>query len=254
MSSVEISCPNCGEPETGFDTRFDVAGRLCGQCGFVATTESVPMDAPDDEAEPHDADTQEEWIAKARDSSEEALVGLLVDLDRCASELLLSKAELDRSSELFVEVWEKNLLHGRKKENVIGAVLIIALRELESPRPVGLIATTLGVERVSLQRTTKNILREMSLSLRPPLATQYLSFIGMKLNLDEEAIAAAERILDQPETIRGDPATTAAAALYLVAKPRGEPITFDSAGSAAGSTKETVWRRAKLLRDRQSHQ
>ena len=254
MSSVEICCPNCGEPETGFDTRFDVAGGLCGQCGFVVTAESVPVDAPDDEAAPHDADSQEEWIAKARDSSEEALVGLLIDLDRCASELLLSKAELDRSSENLVEVWERNLLHGRKKENVIGAVLIISLRELESPRPVGLIATTLGVERVSLQRTTKKILREMSLSLRPPLATQYLSFIGMKLNLDEEAIAAAERILDQSETICGDPATTAGAALYLVAKPRGVPITFASAGNAAGSTKETVWRRAKSLRDRKSHQ
>jgi transcription initiation factor TFIIIB Brf1 subunit/transcription initiation factor TFIIB len=253
MSSVEISCPNCGEPETGFDTRFDVDGGICGQCGFVVTAESVPMGPLDDEVPPHDAGTQGEWIAKARDSSEEALIRLLVDLDRCASDLLLSKTELDRTSELLVEVWKRNLLHGRKKENVIGAVLIISLRELENPRPIGLVANTLGVERVSLQRTTKKILRGMSLSLGPPLATQYLSFIGMKLSLDKETISAAEKVIDQPEMIRGDPATTAAAALYLVAKPRGEPITFDSAGSAAGSTKETVWRRAKLLRDRQSH-
>lgn len=249
MSSEEISCPNCGEPETGFDTRFDVAGGICGQCGFVVTAESVPEDPVHDEAPPHDTETREEWIAKARDSSEEALAALLIDLDKYASELLLSKEELNRSSELLVEVWEKNLLHGRKKENVIGAVLIIALRELESPRPIGLVANTLGIERVSLQRTTKKILREMPLSLGPPLATQYLSFIAEKLNLSEETISAAERMIDQSETIGGDPATTAAAALYLVAKPRGKSITFDSAGDAAGSTKETVWRRAKSLRE-----
>lgn len=252
MSSTEVSCPNCGEPETGFDTRFDLAGELCAQCGLVVTDESVSGDLLADEEPSDNADTREEWIARAHDSSEEVLVSLLVDLDQYASELLLSKGELDRSSELLVEVWEKNLLHGRKKENVIGAVLVIALRELKSPRPIGLIATTLGVERVPLQRTVKKILRETALLLEPPLAAHYLTFIGTKLNLDEETIFAAEKIIDQSGMIRGDPATTAAAALYLVAKPQGEPITFALAGGAAGSTKETVWRRAKSLRGRQS--
>lgn len=253
MSPTELLCPSCGEPETGIDTRFDVAGGFCGQCGFVVTAESMPTDSLEAEESPHDTDARKEWIGKARDSSEEALVGLLLDLDTHASELFLSETELDRSSELLVEVWERNLLHGRKKENVIGAVLIIALRELESPRPVGLVATTLGIERVSLQRTTKKILRGVSLSLGPPLATQYLPFIGMKLNLDKETISAAKKVIDQSETIRGDPATTAAAALYIVAKPQGEPVTFKSVGDAAGSTKESVWRRAKLLRDHESH-
>ena len=252
MSSTEISCPNCGESETGFDTRFDVTGELCGQCGLVVTDESVSSDLLAGEEPSHDTDTREEWISRARDSSEEALVGLLVDLDRYASELLLSKLELDRSSELLVEVWEKNLLHGRKKKNVIGAVLVIALRELESPRPIGLVAATLGVERVPLQRTVKKILRETALRIEPPLAAHYLSFIGTKLNLEEETISAAEKIIDQSGTVRGDPATTAAAALYLVAKPQGETITFALAGDAAGSTKETVWKRAKSLRGRQS--
>ncbi|WP_459879777.1 hypothetical protein [Halorubrum gandharaense] len=210
----------------------------------------VPVVSPREEGNEQNNEISKEWDLKARDSSEEVLIELLLDLDNLTPNLLLSKTELDRCSELLVQVWEKNLLHGRKREHVIGAVLVIALRDLGKPRPLGVVANELDVERVSIQRVIKKILRELPLSLSPPQAVDYLPFVGALLTLDKEVQSAAAAVLDQCETGLGDPAVTAVAALYLVAKPRGIAITYSSAGAAAGSAKETVWKRAKLLRDR----
>lgn len=250
MSEVEASCPNCGVSESGLDTRFDVSGGFCEECGLVMDAATLPDVSAQSKTQSLDSETLKEWDAKPRDSSEEILIGLLLDFDSLAPNLLLTKTELDRCSELLVQVWEKNLLHGRKREHVIGAVLVIALRDLQNPRPLGVVANALNVERVRLQRMVKKLLRETPLSLRPPLAVDYLPFIGAMLTLDEEVQSAAARVLDQCEPGLGDPAVTAAAALYLVAKPQGIAITYSSAGTAVGSTKETVWKRAKSLKNR----
>ena len=249
MSTVEACCPNCGETESELDTRFDVSGGFCEACGLVMDAATLSDVSPQDEIQSRDNIVSKEWDIKARDSSEEVLIRLLRDLDGLTPNLLLSKTELDRCSELLVQDWEKNLLHGRKREHVLGAVLVIALRDLENPRPLGVIAKALDTKRVPVQRMVKKLLREIPISLPPPLPINYVPFVGATLSLDEGVQAAAVRILDKCETIPGDPVTTAAAALYIVAKDRGVAITYSSAGIAAGSAKETVWKRAKLLKD-----
>ena len=249
MSTVETSCPNCGETESKLDTRFDVSGGFCEACGLVMNAATLSDVSPQDEIQSRDNIESKEWDVKPRDSSEEVLIGLLRDFDNLAPNLLLSKTELDRCSELLVQVWEKNLLHGRKREHVLGAVLVITLRDLKNPRPLGVVAKVLDTKKVPIQRTVKKLLREIPLSLPPPLAIDYVPFVGTTLSLDEGTQSAAIGILDECEPMPGDPATTAAAALYLVAKPRGMEITYSSAGVAAGSAKETVWKRAKLLKD-----
>ena len=247
MSSTDECCPHCGA-EAAVDSRFDVPGGFCNSCGVVLNAEAAQDSEPDEPKIDPDSSTDDEWTVRARDSSEEALINLLTDIDSYSSELRLSDEELDKISERLVEVWERNLFHGRQKEHVAGAVLTIALRELRSPRPAGAIAAALEVERVSLQRTVRKVLRELCTPMEPPLPGQYLPCIQAMLEIDEGAVQQAEHIIDESGPACGDPAVTAAAALYIVGKPLDESITFVRLGRITGTTKETVWRRTKSLR------
>lgn len=250
MSPEVPACPSCGAAEV--DDRFGFTDGFCGACGFVLDKDNIEQSKPAAD----DSDTQpsleiDDWIESVtpRDSSESVLVELLATLDRSRTDLYLTESELDDSTKLLVKTWEKSLFHGRKAEHVIGAVLIITLRQAEAPRPIGVIAESLGCERTAVQRTMKKLKREFDLALFPPVPENYLPFLARKLALNEATVKDASRILDRFDSGSGDPACTAAAALYLAAKPQGTSVTYDSAARAAGSTKETVWRRSQSLTD-----
>lgn len=250
MSSEVPACPGCGAVDV--DDRFDFTDGFCGACGFVLDKDNIEQSKPT--ADDSDSQTNleiDDWTESVnpRDSSESVLVELLATLDRSRADLFLTKSELDHSTKLLVKTWEKTLFHGRKSEHVIGAVLLIALRRAEAPRPIGVIAESLGCERTGLQRTMKKLKQELGMTLLPPVPEDYLPFLATELALNESTVKAASRILNRFDSGSGDPACTAAAALYLAAKPQGISITYDSAARAAGSTKETVWRRSQSLTD-----
>lgn len=250
MSPEVPACPSCGAADV--DDRFGFTDGFCGACGFVLDKDNIEQSKPTAD----DSDTQpslevDDWIESVspRDSSESVLVELLATLDRSRTDLYLTESELVDSTKLLVKTWEKTLFHGRKGGHVIGAVLVIALRRADAPRPIGVIANSLDCERTAVQRTMKKLTRELDIALFPPVPESYLPFLARKLGLDEAVVTHASSILDRFDSGSGDPACVAAAALYLAAKSQGTSVTYDSVARAAGSTKETVWRRSQSLTD-----
>jgi transcription initiation factor TFIIB len=85
------------------------------------------------------------------------------------------------------------------------------------------------------------ITRELDLQINPPGPKEYVPHLNSLFELPNHVEREAFEILRDTETTGGNPAAIAAAALYTATQD-SDSLTLQTAGKAAGVSKETVWR------------
>lgn len=256
VRTVTDRCPNCdGEIEAIAGNREAVA---CVDCGLVNPETNQPepeeeaslVSAGGSESKPDTDDIKKGWKSQVgiTDSSDENLVEILSLVDAYVEDINLSQKVRIRAAEILLLAWEAEIFEGRQKESVTAGGIYAAARECDQPRPLTKVSDVAEVSESKINTTYRLIVAELELEIPISGPEDYVSYLGFELSLSDEVIHEAADVLEQGVDCQGNPAGIAASVLYLLA---GEDydITLNEAGTAAGVSKETVWRHTQTVRD-----
>ena len=250
------SCPACDGELTSIAGSQDAV--VCSECGQV-NPEPPDADAYEpeqskniDEELNENPDTQpitDDWkhSVAVTDSSDENIVEILSLVDTYVEATDLSQEVRLRAAEMLVSAWEDGLFEGRRKEALTAAGVYAAGRECDHPRPLTTISNTAEVDESKLNDAYRLLMAELDLEIPLISPEDYAPYVGRELSLPELLIHEAETILKEDVECSGNPAGVAASVLYLLATEEHE-VTLKQAGTAAGVSKETVWRKTRTLR------
>ncbi len=190
--------------------------------------------------------------APAHGSMERNLGVALSELGKMSDKLGISEAVKERAAYIYRKALERGLLRGRSITGIVAAALYAALRDTETPRTLKDVAFANNLNKKSVARDYRILLREMDLSMPVADATKNIARIASQVGMSEKTVRRAidiVRLTEEKEISAGKaPMGLAASALYLAGVLEGEVATQKEIAEAAGVTEVTVRNRYKGLR------
>jgi transcription initiation factor TFIIB len=250
-------CPACdGELTPVAGDRDAVVCNKCGQVNPKPTDSDAyePKRAKEAGVDRHQSiDTQpitDDWkhSVAVTDSSDKNIVEILSLVDTYVEATNHSQEVRLRAAEMLVSAWEIGLFEGRRKEPLAAGGVYAAGRECGDPRPLTIVSNTAGVDESKLNDAYRLLISELDLEIPITGPEDYVPYLGCELSLPESMVRKSESVLEKEVDCSGNPAGVAVAVLYLLASDDYD-VTLKRAGSAAGVSKETVWRKTKALRE-----
>lgn len=249
------SCPACEGELTPVAGSRDAV--VCSECNRVDPEPSDPDTYEPQRSEDTDGDSIEntdtqpitdDWkhSVAITDSSDENIVEILSLVDTYVEATSLPQEVRLRAAEMLVLAWKANLFKGRQKEPLTAGGVYAAGRECGDPRPLTRVSNIANVDESKLNDAYRLLISELNLEIPITGPEEYAPYLGRELSLPESLISEAVTVLEEIDC-SGNPAGVAAGVLYLLASDDSN-ITLKRAGSKAGVSKETVWRKTKTLR------
>jgi transcription initiation factor TFIIB len=168
-----------------------------------------------------------------------------------ASKMGLPRHVRESAAVLYRKASVKNLVRGRSIDEVVAATLYAACRQCDVPRTLDEIAGKTPVDRKSIGRTYRTLVRELGLKLLPQSPRDYIARFCNRLNLDMDVLRKAKDILDKvekDELASGvAPSGVAAAVIYISAMLCNKPCTQKEVAEVAGVTEVTIRNRYKRI-------
>jgi transcription initiation factor TFIIB len=167
----------------------------------------------------------------------------ITEVKRMASALGLPRDAVETASVIFRQASKQDLLLGRSIEGVATAALYIAARMEKIPRTYDQVETVSRIEIEQVKRTQRYLVHELNLELGPASPRIYLPQFASKLDLPQEHIQEANRLIDNVDetTMSGyKPTGLAAAALFAAGLTTGQLVTQASLAEISGVTKVTI--------------
>jgi transcription initiation factor TFIIB len=188
----------------------------------------------------------------AHGSMERNLGVAMNELDKMSDKLGVGQAVKERAAYIYRKALERGLLRGRSITGITAASLYAALRDTETPRTLKDVASANNLNRKSVARDYRILLREMNLNMPVADAARNVARIASQVGMTEKAVRRAieiVRLTEEREISAGKaPMGLAASALYLAGVVEGEVATQKEIAEAAGVTEVTVRNRYKGLR------
>ena len=176
----------------------------------------------------------------------------LRELEKMADKLGVSQAVRERAAYIYRKALDRGLLRGRSIIGISAASLYAAMRDTETPRTLKDIAAAENLDKKSVARDYRILVREMDLTMPVADAARNVNRIASSVGLSERVARKAieiVRITEEKEISAGkSPMGLAAASLYLAGVIEGEIKTQKEIAEAAGVTEVTVRNRYKGLR------
>ena len=184
-------------------------------------------------------------------SGERSLAQGLTEINTMASKLGLPRHVRESAAVLYRKASTKNLVRGRSIDEVVAATLYAACRQCGVPRTLDEIASKSNVDRKSIGRTYRTLVREIGLRLMPQSPRDYVARFCNRLGLDMEVLRKAKDILDkveEQELATGvAPSGVAAATIYIAAMVCNKRCTQKEVAEVAGVTEVTIRNRYKRI-------
>jgi transcription initiation factor TFIIB len=196
------------------------------------------------------------WQRRARISSatERNLVSALGELDRIASAMGLPRNVRETAATIYRKAVNKNMIRGRRIEDVVSASVYFACRQCGIPRTLDEIASFSSGRRKDIGRTYRYIARGLELKLMPTRPEEYISRFCSKLGLSSKVQAKVAEIVrdaSDKELISGrGPTGITAAAIYIAAIICNENRTQKEIANVTDVTEVTIRSRYKELADK----
>src|SRR5256885_3767836 len=139
-----------------------------------------------------------------------------------AGKMVLPRHVRENAAVLYRRASTKNLIRGRSIDEVVAATLYASCRQSGVPRTLDEIASKSSVDRKSIGRTYRTLVRELGLKLLPQSPRDYIARFCNRLELDMDVQRKAKEILDKvekDELASGvAPSGVAAATIYISAR------------------------------------
>lgn len=183
--------------------------------------------------------------------AERNLARAITEIHRVASALDVPRAVAERGIRIYRRAAAESMIQGRSIEGIAAAALFAACRLAGVPRDPEHFTRASGVDKRTLLRLHRLLVREFKLQEPQPTAQDYIARFGSKLHITHVAEARARELVRRADekglTSGRSPAGVAAAVLYLGSRDVGEPRTQKEVAEAAGVTEVTVRNRARDL-------
>lgn len=190
------------------------------------------------------------WDSR-RDSRQDSLQKGLSIMDRLTYELHLPASVKEEAGRLYEKALEEDLVKGKSREATIAALIYLVARNQDVPRTQKEISGAIKVKERKMNRTYRDLARELDLNIRPADPRNFIPRYRVKLGLSGEAGAHARRLITEARekgiTSGRSPSSVAAAALYIGALLHDESLTQKEVAEVAGITQTTVRNTYRLL-------
>ena len=244
------SCPVCGTAD--IDDSLESFEGVCESCGFVIRENSDSISLQWDIGEgvfQHSDEKDWKSVCRVRNATEQQLAEAFNELERFTNQIGLSDDVRESAVDIYCDAFRAELTDGRKTACIVAACLRLASRRVGTPVPKSRLTDLSDVDEKKVHRSNLAVCDELDIEPRLPSPKEYLPFLQTQLELGEETLETAERILTTVEGhqsfVGKDPAGIAAGAVYLS---RDEYTQWDVA-ERAGLATETVRQRIKQLRE-----
>lgn len=180
---------------------------------------------------------------KTQSSRERNIRSGISEIKRMASALGLPEDVIETASVLFRRASNEDLLPGRSIEGVASAAVYIAARMERIPRTYDQLESVSRVDINRVKRTQRHLVRELNLELKPASPSVYLPQFASTLDLPQQHVKEANRLLDAVDetTLSGyKPTGLAAAALFAASLTTGDIVTQSSLAETCGVTAVTI--------------
>ena len=259
----ELHCAECDS------TRFLLrksGENICLVCGFVNTHKDerskveVPNgfigDVKKDKPHAYSKDFSNEttllkkWnrTAKVSDSIERNFVDALSEITRLGDELSISIQVLEKASDIYRKLLEKNHLKGHKIDTLCAAAVYISCRQLNYLISLGEIVKASGSDKKDVGKEFRFLIKKLNIKIS---RGKYIKPIISTKKFSKEDLILINRMLliaqEKRFTIGKNPNAITASACYLVSQLVGRKITQRKLSEEYHITQTTIRNRYKEL-------
>ncbi len=193
-----------------------------------------------------------EWDKRSKSRTTSALSKAFTLLNGMKTKLAIPDNVVEEAAYLYRKAASAKLTRGRTMASLVSATLYAACRETNTPRTLDDISKVGNVERRTLSRDFRTLIKKFDLKLDQYDTASFIVKISNNLNLREKTKRDALSIFKQSEdkkiTSGKHPVALAAASLYLSCIINGEKISQKRFGAAAGVSDVTIRTRAALIK------
>ncbi len=275
-------CPNCGSKR--FSRDGAQGELYCRECGIIVEEDSIDFSSENRTFDQQDREKKErsgssltytradrgmgtkmgsygemqnvsgkkrgkyyrmkKWDQRTSDSKQRGLNETLSLLQRLISDLKLPESVFEESARLAEKAVEEDVIKGRRKEAVIGALAFLVARKQEVPRTLDEIADAASVDEKQLGKTYRYVMKELEMDVPPPRPENFLPRFATELGLSGETTSKARSIIDEAREKgilagRG-PKGIVASAIYIVSLTDGEGLNQREIANTVGVTEVTI--------------
>lgn len=184
-------------------------------------------------------------------SEQRNLVKAMTILERISDQLRLPKAVKEEASIIYRKALEKRLIKGRSIEEVVAASIYAACRKANIPTSLDEIAKYTSSTKKDIGKAYRLLLREDITSVPASDPKYQVMKIVSLLGLSGKSLTAALEIVEKAKrlgiTSGKDPASIAAAAVYIAANLNGERRSQREISEVSGVTQVTIRNRYREL-------
>lgn len=278
----EAKCPNCGS--TRFSRDGAQGELYCRECGIIIEEDSIDFSSEKRTFDQQDREKKErsgssltytradrgmgtkmgsygemknvsgkrrgkyyrmkKWDQRTSDSKQRGLNETLSLLQRLISDLNLPESVFEESARLAEKAVEEDVVKGRRKEAVIGALAFLVARKQEVPRTLDEIAEAASVDEKQLGKTYRYVMKELDMDVPPPRPENFLPRFATELGLSGETTSKARNIIKEAREKgilagRG-PKGIVASTIYIVSIIDGEDLNQREIANTVGVTEVTI--------------
>lgn len=176
----------------------------------------------------------------------------LVLLHALKSKLGIPESAAENAAYIYRKAMQKRITIGRSSKSLMCAAVYVACKQIGIPRSVTDISKAADVGRKEINRSCRNIIEKLDLSLEPVSASGFLTKLANQTNVSEKTRRNALKmitVLEQKSMSDGkNPVAMAATALYLSCIKNGEYMTQSEIARVSGITAVTIRNRCTFLK------
>ena len=192
------------------------------------------------------------WDQRSKSKNTATLSKAFTLLHGMKTKLGIPDNAVERAAYIYRKIVSAKLTRGRTMTSLISASLYAACRENNIPRTLDDIANVGNVERRTLSRDLRTIIRKLELNLNQYDTASFISKISNNMNLKEKIKRDALEILKRCEkaeiTAGKHPVAQAAASLYISCIMNGEKISQKKFSTESGISDVTIRNRVVLIK------
>uniref|UniRef100_UPI00358EE73E transcription initiation factor IIB n=1 Tax=Myxine glutinosa TaxID=7769 RepID=UPI00358EE73E len=188
---------------------------------------------------------------RAMTSQDRAMLTAFREINTMADRINLPRNIVDRTNNLFKQVYEQRCLKGRSNDAIASACLYIACRQEGVPRTFKEICAVSRISKKEIGRCFKLILKALETSVDLITTGDFMSRFCSNLGLPKAVQIAATHIarcaVDLDLVPGRSPISVAAAAIYMASQASADKRTQKEIGDIAGVADVTIRQSYRLL-------
>uniref|UniRef100_A0A4W6FEG1 Transcription initiation factor IIB n=2 Tax=Percomorphaceae TaxID=1489872 RepID=A0A4W6FEG1_LATCA len=184
-------------------------------------------------------------------SSDRAMLNAFKEISTMADRINLPRNIIDRTNNLFKQVYEQKSLKGRANDAIASACLYIACRQEGVPRTFKEICAVSRISKKEIGRCFKLILKALETSVdlitTGDFMSRFCSNLGLPKQVQMAATFIARKAVELDLVPGRSPISVAAAAIYMASQASAEKKTQKEIGDIAGVADVTIRQSYRLI-------